>query len=295
MSQQARERSFDQVREGRTQILLEPGFHQWLKEMGIHQVGTIIEKAQIDPHRGGRQDCRIYSLEGREGDCLVIRRYAHGGLLRRLLGDRFFLGSRPFREMRITEEIRGRGIPTAQVAAALRHRGWGPFYHGELITKEIPAAKDLISFVLDLGKPCSKEERALRRETARQIGRSVRFMHDQGIYHGDLNLRNLLIQTAPNGDQKVYIIDFDRSRIRDSLSIRYRLKNLLRLNRSTEKWKAKGVCISYTDKARFFQAYAEGDRDIARAMKHHLKKARIYARWYRLGWRVDRLLNPSNH
>jgi hypothetical protein len=60
-----------------------------------------------------------------------------------------------------------------------------------------------------------------------------------------------------------------------------------------EKWKTKGVAISYTDKARFFRAYAEGHSDLIRAMKRRLKGARFHARWHRLGWHVDRLLNPS--
>lgn len=197
--------------------------------------------------------------------------------------------------MMITEEIRKRGVPTVHVVAALCHRAWGPFYRGELITEEIPEARDLVSFFLGLGKVPSNKECNLRREAVRRAGRAVRLMHDRGICHGDLNLRNLLVQTARHGDPEVYIIDFDRSKIRKSLSTRHRMRNLLRLNRSVEKWKTKGVRISYTAKARFFQAYAQGDSDMVHAMRRHLKKAWIHARWYRLGWLADRLLNPSNH
>jgi tRNA A-37 threonylcarbamoyl transferase component Bud32 len=195
--------------------------------------------------------------------------------------------------MTMTEEIRRRGIPTAQVVAALCHRSLWPFYSGDLITKEIVGAKDLVSFLVDLGRVPLDERRALRRDIAQQAGRAVRFMHDGGVYHGDLNLRNLLVQTKQDGTSAVYIIDFDRSSIRDRLSINDRLKNLLRLNRSVEKWKTKGVAISYTDKARFFRTYAESHSDLIRAMKRHLKSARFHAGWYRLGWHVDRLLNPS--
>lgn len=295
MSQKIVKNRFHLVREGRTQILADPQFLKWLHKLGFEKVGEIFEKTQLDPSRGGRQGLRVFCPDGRHDHRFVVRHYAHGGLLRRLLGDRFFLGSRPFREMMITEEIRKRGIPTVHVVAALCHRGWGPFYRGELITEEIPGARDVVSLLFDFGKAPSKREHLLRRETVRHAGRAVRLMHDRGVYHGDLNLKNILVQTANRHDPGVFIIDFDRSKIRKSLSTRHRMRNLLRLNRSVEKWNTKGAGISYTDKARFFQAYADGDSEIVHTMRRHLKGARIRARWYRIGWLADRLLNPADH
>jgi len=295
MSQQPVKNRFHQFREGRTRILVNPHFQRWLRELGIEKVGEIVDHAQIDPDRGGRQGLRLFCPDGSADHRYVIRHYAHGGLLRRLLGDRFFLGSRPFREMRITEEIRRRNIPTVQVVASLHHHVWGPFHRGELITKEIPQSKDLVSFFTSFGQTPSKEDVALRREIAQRVGRAVRFMHDRGVYHRDLNLKNLLIEPLNHRNPRVYIIDFDRSRILEPLPLKYRMKNLLRLNRSSEKWKAQGVNVPYTDKARFFRAYAEGDSKIVRAMRDRLKKYRLHARLYRKGWLLDRLLNPSTH
>lgn len=294
MSQQAKGSPFHLVREGRTQILFDSHFHDWPQDMGIGNVERIVEKSHIDPNRGGRQGLRVFCPDGRGAHRFVIRHYAHGGLLRRIMGDRFLLGSRPFREMTLTDEVRRRGIPTLRVVAAIRYRDPWPFYRGDLITTEIPSSKDMVCFLLCRPPIPSREETALRHEVVRQAGRAVRVMHSQGVCHGDLNLKNLLVQTGPQGPQ-VYVIDFDRSRILKRLSLRRRMKNLLRLNRSVEKWKAKGARISYTDKARFFQAYAESNSDIVHSMKRHLKKHRIHARWYRMGWFTDRLLNPSNH
>jgi len=285
---------FHLVREGRTQILLDPHFHDWPRDGGIENVERIVEKSHIDPNRGGRHGLRVFCPDGRGTHRFLIRHYAHGGLLRRIMGDRFLLGSRPFREMTLTEEVRRRGIPTLRVVAAIQYQDPWPFYRGDLITTEIPSSKDMVCFLLCRPPTPSREETALRHEVVRQAGRAVGVMHRQGVYHGDLNLKNLLVQTSPQGPQ-VYVIDFDRSRILKRLSLRMRTKNLLRLNRSVEKWKAKGARISYTDKARFFQAYAGSDSDIVLRMKRHLKKHRIHARWYRMGWFADRLLNPSNH
>jgi hypothetical protein len=55
---------------------------------------------------------------------LAIRRYRHGGLLRRLTGDLFFFGNRPLQELVVTEEARSAGVPTLKILAAIRQRGW---------------------------------------------------------------------------------------------------------------------------------------------------------------------------
>jgi tRNA A-37 threonylcarbamoyl transferase component Bud32 len=271
------------VREGRAKILADPGFLNTLKEMGIGRVGEILEKAPIDPDRGGREGIRTFCPSGQLEHRYVIRHYARGG---------FLLGSRPFREMEVTAEIRKRRIPTAQVLAAIRRSVAGPFYEGELITEEIAGARDLASFFLNLHSPLSEAEVRLRHEVTRVAGHTVRLMHDQGVFHGDLNLKNLLFRVEDQTTPEIHIIDFDRSRIGRSLSTRDRMKNLLRLHRSAEKWRAQGASIRYTDEARFFGAYAEGNPDIVRAVRRRLRRIRRHMFWYRLGWRIDRLINP---
>jgi tRNA A-37 threonylcarbamoyl transferase component Bud32 len=293
MSQKPAKNHFQLIKEGRTRILADPQFLKSLREMGCEKVEKLFEKIRIDPDRAGRYGLGLFSPDGKPDHRFVIRRYGRGGLLRRLLGDRFVFGSRPFREILITDQIRKRGIPTTRVVAALHHRIWGPVYRGELISKEIPDANDLVSVFQNLGDPPSEEEITLKRQVTREAGRTVRLMHDQGIYHGDLNVRNVLAQISKPRCAKVYIIDFDRSKILETLSTRKRMKNILRLNRSAEKLKAEGLRISYTDKTRFLDAYAEGDRQLILSVRRYLKNYRLYTRWYRLGWFADRLFNPS--
>jgi tRNA A-37 threonylcarbamoyl transferase component Bud32 len=294
MVQRARRNPFHLIREGHTEILIHPDFQRQLQAMGIERVRDIIEKARIDPHRRGRQVCRVFAPGQVNDRRYVIRHYTRGGLFRRLLGDRFLFGSRPFREIMITEEIRSRGLPTARPLAALRHPAGGFFYRGDLITEEIPESQDLASFFSSGRDPLSQGEPALRHEVASQAGRTVRFMHDHGVYHGDLNLKNLLVQPVYQSHPTVYVIDLDRSTIRTSLSTRARIRNLLRLNRSVEKLKRKGVCVRYSDRARFFHAYAQSDPMIVRAMKDQLKRDRLWVFWHRMAWAFDRLVNPSD-
>jgi tRNA A-37 threonylcarbamoyl transferase component Bud32 len=194
----------------------------------------------------------------------------------------------------ITEEIRSKGLLTARPLAALRHPAGALFYRGELITQEIPESQDLASFFAGHEGLASKGRSTQRHEVARQAGRTVRLMHDLGVYHADLNLKNLLVRPVSHARPTVYVIDFDRSRIRPSLSPRARVRNLLRLNRSVDKLARKGGGVRYADRARFFRAYTQGDPMLIRAMKDELRKTRLRNLWHRLGWTLDRLLNPPD-
>ena len=60
-------------------------------------------------------------------------------------------------------------------------------------------------------------------------------MHDAGIYHADLHLKNILLKQDASGAFSAYIIDLDKSFVVDKLTVEQRMKNLLRLNRSIDK------------------------------------------------------------
>lgn len=62
-------------------------------------------------------------------------------------------------------------------------------------------------------------------------GACLRRFHDQGVVHADLNARNILI----SGDNRVYLIDFDRARIRAGARSLFQA-NLKRLQRSLQKF-----------------------------------------------------------
>jgi hypothetical protein len=60
-------------------------------------------------------------------------------------------------------------------------------------------------------------------------------MHREGVYHADLNLKNILLR-AENGAVVSYIIDFDRAKLfLGRLPPALRSKNLARLLRSARK------------------------------------------------------------
>ncbi|HXG53415.1 MAG TPA: lipopolysaccharide kinase InaA family protein [candidate division Zixibacteria bacterium] len=152
----------------------------------------------------GRSRLRAFRLAN--GETALIREYRHGGLLRAVTGG-VFLGRplRPFRELAVTEELRRRGFPTVEVYVACVRKVWGPFYRGWLVTRELDGARDFWAALND-----GFVKGGNREEVLRAVGRSVRALHREGVYHRDLNLKNILLREE-NGRIRGYVIDFDRA------------------------------------------------------------------------------------
>jgi len=191
--------------------------------------------------------------------------------------DLYALGSRSFRELALTEEIRSTGIPTIRPIGAVHQSVIFPFYRAHLLTLEVPGARDSIQFFQDIGSHPVGEVLALKRKIIRSAGRLVRQFHDSGFFHADLQLRNVLI-----ADHQVLLIDFDRSCRMQNLPDRMRMKNLVRLNRSVDKWKRRGLPVTSSDRLRFFLAYAEEDpkaRDVLRKALRTYSFSTLLHRW----------------
>jgi tRNA A-37 threonylcarbamoyl transferase component Bud32 len=81
-------------------------------------------------------------------------------------------------------------------------------------------------------------------------------MHDCGIYHRDLNVKNILVREGPEG-LEAFVIDFDRAILMTSVPLDARMKNLLRLDRSILKWPALRNRVTVTDRLRLMREYLQ--------------------------------------
>ena len=264
-------------------MVIRAGSEARLRRQGLLNPAGLWEKTSQQNHLMGRGEVLI--IKGHRS-AVAIRRYRHGGLLRRLTGDLFFFGNRPFQELVVTEEVKSAGVPTLKILTAIRERGWGGWYRGYLITEYLPAALDLIHYL------ARQPAGAKRQKVIKQAAEAVRKIHRKGIYHADLHLKNFLVENGKRA--KVYLIDFDKSRIFASLAPWRRMKNLKRLDRSVEKLKRLGLPLTESDKRRFCHAYAQGDQ----AIHPHLKRFRERYWWhsliYRWGWWIARVSYPHH-
>jgi 3-deoxy-D-manno-octulosonic acid kinase len=276
--------SFSLIEKGRVSLLLKEEYKNLLLAQGIDDLKSFFEKSSQTAHYlKGRTPHPSIPFE--DGKRMVLRQYSHGGLLRAITGNLYFFGARSFRELALTEEIRSCGIPTIPTIGAIHHFIFFPFYQAYFLSLEVPLAVDLIQYFNEIEAHPSRENISSKRKTIRSVGLLIRKFHQAGFFHGDLQLKNILVA----GDH-LLLIDFDRSYRKSVLSVKERTKNLLRLNRSVEKWKRLGLLITRTDRLRFFLAYAGDDKKIRETMEKTLRTYSLRFLFYRFGWTLEKMV-----
>lgn len=150
----------------------------------------------------------------------IIRRSRRGGVIRWFLTDAYLLRNRPLREFHVHAWLYDAGLAVPEPLAVAWERQ-GLAFRGAIATREVPG-QTLLDYLTPL--PVRPED------VLRRAGRVIREMHDAGVYHADLQLRNILV-----GPTYVYLIDFDGAVRQPRVSGLQRARNLLRLRRSFDK------------------------------------------------------------
>jgi len=167
---------------------------------------------------------------------LVAKRIERGGLLAFLARRWFVDAARPLREAAVAEAYRRRGGRTPVVVVARSRRGAFGLHALELATARWPAQGDLAEVLA-----VARNEPRAAVLLARAAGRTLRQMHDLGLQHRDLQVRNLLVPRGfpgPGGahdPEPFVVLDLDRCRIGQPLEARERRRQMARLFRSLAK------------------------------------------------------------
>lgn len=187
---------------------------------------------------GGRSPVCLFNFNGQR---VVVREYLHGGLRETVLRRLFATWPpRPVRELAVAGELKSRGIKVTEVLGVQVSRRWGPFYAGAILTRYVPDSANLWTYLKDFHGEAEARERFLV-----SVGRFLKRVHGAGVYHGDLNLRNLLVQGSSCGEAEIFLIDLDRSIVRRlPLSKRLARRNLRRFVRSARKLDPHGSMLS---------------------------------------------------
>ncbi|MBO1223261.1 MAG: hypothetical protein JYX80_02420 [Candidatus Scalindua sediminis] len=227
-------------------------------------------------------------MDSLENEVLVVRDYWHGGFFGKILRDYLWQRLRPFRELSVCEIANERHILTTEIIAIVMKNIVGPLYKCKLVSKEITDTVDLMELLLRSDK---NSLLARKRQIISEVAKAIKEMHDVGIYHADLHLKNILIQPTGNGTFKVYIIDLDKSRQFGEIGLNRRRKNILRLDRSLEKFKRnasdrKALPVTNTDKMRFLREYIGTDSESKKTLKSYLKTYQTTHKLHRFWWLV---------
>ena len=158
----------------------------------------------------------------------ALRRYLRGGVPAFLTRKHYLWSgeerTRSFRELRLLDALKRRGLPVPAPVAAFYRRG-PVTYAAQLLTERIVGARPLAE-LLSVG--------AMDDARWAAIGRCLRRFHDAGVQHADLNAQNILL----DAEGEVWVLDFDRGRERPPGP--WRERALLRLARSLAKLAGDG-------------------------------------------------------
>jgi 3-deoxy-D-manno-octulosonic acid kinase len=154
-------------------------------------------------------------------------------------------------ELQVSAYAHRSGVPTPRPLAVRTERALGPLVGGYFVGELVPGAMDLLALCKEVcgGRP------APRRAIVASVGAAIARMHETGIEHADLNLRNILVR-RPFDEPHALVIDFDRARLRGRLSPARRMRNLKRLDRSLRKWGVSRAAVRVLDRVRLLRAYA---------------------------------------
>ena len=211
-------------------ILFDAGQMATAEERWFSQSATEDANQQVAGGRGV-----VVYFEAPFGAC-VLRHYHRGGLMAQVNADRYLWTgrkrTRAFREFRLLAELHEQGLPVPAPVMARYVRNGGT-YRADLITRRIPGVGTLAQRLA---------AQSLDAALGARTGRVLAGFHAIGLWHADLNAHNLLVDPAG----KVWLIDFDRSRMRKP-AMHWQQSNLDRLLRSFLKLKASRSMSSFEE------------------------------------------------
>lgn len=166
-----------------------------------------------------------------------------------------FRSSKALAELTLAARLVRLGLPVPEPVAAVEIRSLRVLKKACLFTREIVDGRNLLA-LMDAGEH-TKLGRARLDGIIDALARTVAHAHGKGLFHGDLNASHLILKDWRTKGPQVYLIDFENSRIKKSVTWDQRVRDLTRLERSASYF------LPVTERLRFLKSYASAaGRDI---------------------------------
>lgn len=160
---------------------------------------------------------------------VVVRHNRHGGLLAPVTGDLFLPPTRAPLELRLSEQLRERGVPTPQVLGYAIYPGPAGLQRADVMTREVRASSDLSVALMS-------DDASVRQRALRAAAGLVTALSHAGARHHDLNVKNVLLRDTNGGALEAMVLDVDRVTFSTNADVLE--QNLARLIRSARKWQS---------------------------------------------------------
>ncbi|WP_235310806.1 3-deoxy-D-manno-octulosonic acid kinase [Paraglaciecola algarum] len=155
----------------------------------------------------------------------VLRHYLRGGLIGKIIHDQYVFNglnnTRAWQEFKLLQHMLELGLACPKPVAAQITKT-GLLYRADIILAKIKQAIDVFNILLT---------DKISEKIWQDIGKTIAQFHQQNIYHHDLNIHNIMLDSQ----NKVWLIDFDKCYVKQGTD--WQQENLSRLHRSFEKEK----------------------------------------------------------
>ncbi len=238
---------------------------------------SVRSKLFMSAPRRGRGSAPTVTLDS--GLSIVLRRYRHGGLLGGVTRGLLLGLRRPLAELDVSARAEALGAPVPHVVCVILWPVAGPLWSAMIGTREEPYAEELLAAWAR--HPPGRERYAL----LRRVGAAIRKLHDAGVRHPDLQVRNILL--CPETPERIVVIDLDRARLRAARSLgpAARATNLARLIRSAIKEGLLPGTANRREIAALVGGYVGPDRALRRALLRRAPWERLKIALHRIGYR----------
>ncbi len=214
-------------------------------------------------------------------ETIIIKQWERQGQLR-ILKD-IFRPCKAVKEWKISNELLRRGIQSPVPLAVGERRKFRLLSDSFLINRKIPNAVNISHYISSLTPPLSEMKRREKWKFIRSLAGTIKDVHNKGLFHGDLNTSNIMVQMREGKEPVFYFVDFGGSGLRKRLYLNQRIKDLARLNESMPSF------ISRTDKVRFFLVYSEKLRLSRKERKKIIVRIEARTRAKSLGKRTKKV------
>lgn len=175
----------------------------------------------------GRGITYFLNTKDRWGVNCALRHYYRGGLFGKLVKDHFLFSGinqcRSIKEFNLLQQLKQKNLPVPKPIAARVIRS-GCCYQADILIELIENGQDLVAIL---------QKRPLEHDVWHNIGKLIRQLHDQQVFHSDLNAHNILLQSLENQKDKLWLLDFDKCDFQSGNN--WKQENLQRLQRSFQK------------------------------------------------------------
>jgi hypothetical protein len=226
---------------------LRPGLAREAAEPLLERALAAVAGGAEDRKPGRRKGLFVLDLTGTGTTDHLLKVQRYEGRARRR--------SRARHELDLAAALAGRGLPAPVPVAAGERRENGRLVAGYLLIEILPGATDLRA-ELSRRPPSPARRRAL----AMALGALACRLHDAGLHQDDFQPNNFLVRwPEPDGaPPELFVIDFERARLRRRVPERLRNRALAKLDREVGR-------APSSLRLRCVQAYQAGDVAAARA------------------------------